>query len=294
MTIDEVTDELYGLAPGEFVRRRTELAREARASGDRELAREITALRRPTQVGWAINQWVRTDPDGVAALLDLAAELLAAQRRSSAHRLRALADRRQDLIAECVGAIRRGALQQQVMLSDNAIREVGQSLRAAVADDEVAEMLRRGHLVTATEYSGFGPAGVFVVPDTVEEPDVEEPAVDEPGGDPPSPSAADTGRRLHRARRAVAEAEDAERSAASALAERDDEVARARAHADELSENLDRLRAELERRHAELRFAVRQVDTAEEQRRMASDVLDGARDHLTEARDELARIEADR
>ncbi|MCF3939433.1 MULTISPECIES: hypothetical protein [Gordonia] len=292
MTIDEVTDELYGLPPGDFVARRTALARAAKAAGDRGLAQQITSLRRPTQVAWAINQWVRTDPDGVTALLDLAADLLAAQRRSSADRLRELAGRRQALIAECVASIQRDTRDQGVTLSDNAIREVGQSLRAAVADDEVAELLRRGSLVTAAEYSGFGPAGVFLVPD----------AADEPGADRADRTAPDAAKSasataeaedLRRARQALAEAEEIERSATAAVTERDEEVAAARAHVDNLTAERDRLRAELEQRDDELRFAVRQVDAAEEQSRLATASLDSARDALAAARNELARCETD-
>ena len=290
MTLDEVKDELYGLAPGAFVGRRTELAREAKAGGERDLAREIASLRRPTQVAWAINQWVRTEPDGVGELLGLAADLLAAQRRSSADRLRELAGRRQALIVECVTAVARGAQQQGVSLSDNATREVGQSLRAAVADDEVAEMLRRGHLVTAAEYSGFGPAGVFLVPDTVAEPASDESASDGSGSDA---SALEGDRQLQRARRALADAEDAERAAAAALAERDEEMAAARARADELAEDRARLRAELERRDAEWRFARRQADTASERRRTATDALDNARERLAAARNELTLLQND-
>ncbi|MDY6809372.1 MAG: hypothetical protein SW127_10180 [Actinomycetota bacterium] len=289
MTIDEVTDELYGMIPGEFVGRRTELAREARAAGDRELARKITSLRRPTQVAWAINQWVRTDPDGVAALLDLAAELLAAQRRSSADRLRELAGRRQTLVAECATSVARGARQQGVSLSDNATREVGQSLRAAVADEEIAELLRRGHLVTAAEYSGFGPAAVFVVPDAD-----TDPAAAEPEPEAPEPArASDKDLALRRARQALAEAEDAERSATADVAEHEEEMAAARARADELAEDCARLRAELERRDAELRFALRQVDAAAEELRTAGDALDRAHDELDVARNDVARLESD-
>ncbi|MEE4024557.1 hypothetical protein V1Y59_15840 [Gordonia sp. PKS22-38] len=291
MDIDDVTDELYGLAPSDFVERRNQLAKAAKGDGNRDLRRQIAALRRPTQVGWAINQWVRTDPDGVAALLDLAAELLAAQRRSSADRLRALAERRQELVAECVMSVRRTADANGVELSDNAIRDVGQTLRAAVADDEIADVLRRGRLVTAAEYSGFGPAGVFLVP----EPTGDGEAEVEPDAEAEDSSASSTGEvdteRLERARTALAEAEAAERDAEDTVRKQDGEIVGARQRADELSEDLERLRAELEQRDAEVRFARRQVETAEEQRRGAADDLDAARRRVDRARTALRRLE---
>lgn len=47
--------------------------------------------------------------------------------------------------------------------SENALREVGQSLHAALADPDIAEQVRAGRLVTAVSYSGMGPAGMAVV-----------------------------------------------------------------------------------------------------------------------------------
>ena len=55
MDINEVTDELYGLEPADFVEIRTARAKQARADGDRALANKIAALRRPTTVAWMVN-----------------------------------------------------------------------------------------------------------------------------------------------------------------------------------------------------------------------------------------------
>ena len=59
-------------------------------------------------------------------------------------------------------------------LGDSTIREVTQTLRAAVADPEVLEQVLRGNLTASAENSGFGPAGVFVVPEPLQEPVADE------------------------------------------------------------------------------------------------------------------------
>ncbi|AZG44602.1 hypothetical protein [Gordonia insulae] len=290
MDIDEITDDLYGLDPGDFIGRRKDLVAEAKANGDPELAREIAVLRRPTQVAWAINQWARQDPDGVAAVLDLADQMLAAQRRSSADRLRELSTLRQQIVTDSTTAVVDVARTRGTTLSANAIREVGQSLRAAVADAEVADALRRGRLVTSAEYSGFGPAGVFVVPDAAETgPDPTDVATGE--GTAPTDDDRSRATRVAAAAAVLATVAAAEQEARSKLAERDRERAAAVQRVDELVEQADRLRAELATCDAELRFARRQVDVADDEQRTAAQGLDDALDRVRQARRAVAEAE---
>ena len=63
MDLDAAVDELYGLAPEEFLARRTALAATAKRAGDVGLARQITALRKPTVAAWAVNLLARRRPD---------------------------------------------------------------------------------------------------------------------------------------------------------------------------------------------------------------------------------------
>ncbi|MFT4127831.1 MAG: hypothetical protein QM662_16580, partial [Gordonia sp. (in: high G+C Gram-positive bacteria)] len=162
---DAAADDLYGRDPGEFVARRTELARAARADGNRDLATEITALRRPTQVAWLLNQWVRRHPDGVDELTAIGAELREAQRRAAGDRLRDLASRRKRVIADAVVGVGTLAAELGVGLSGSAEHQLISTVRAALADPDVAQTLRRGRLVAAAEYSGFGPAAMAAVGD---------------------------------------------------------------------------------------------------------------------------------
>ncbi len=69
--LDAVSAELYGGAPADFVARRDELAKQARADGDRELATAIKALRRPTVGAWYLNLAAAAGLTSLRELLDL-------------------------------------------------------------------------------------------------------------------------------------------------------------------------------------------------------------------------------
>jgi len=57
--LDEVADELYAVLPEEFVAVRGQRQDDARAAGDRTLAREIGGLPKPTAAAWVCNLLVR-------------------------------------------------------------------------------------------------------------------------------------------------------------------------------------------------------------------------------------------
>jgi hypothetical protein len=108
-TFDSARDELYGVDPGEFVAARTRLAREARAEGDKELADEITRLRRPSVAAWSVDQAARSDPTRVARLF-AAGDALGEARggkeiRDAARRRRALIDELTDTSLRYAGTL---------------------------------------------------------------------------------------------------------------------------------------------------------------------------------------------
>src|SRR5690625_1697312 len=55
MDLDAVAEELYDTAPEDLVALRTARAAEATAAGDRELAQQVRALRKPTRSAWIAN-----------------------------------------------------------------------------------------------------------------------------------------------------------------------------------------------------------------------------------------------
>ncbi|MYW16342.1 hypothetical protein GT039_12205, partial [Streptomyces sp. SID2955] len=105
MNLDTVADELYGLRPEEFVAARDRHALAAREAGDRSLAEEIRALRRPSLAAWVSNLLVRRQPEEVEPLLGLGERLRRAHRELDGEQLRELA-RRQN---EVIGALGRQA-----------------------------------------------------------------------------------------------------------------------------------------------------------------------------------------
>ncbi|WP_062988265.1 hypothetical protein [Nocardia anaemiae] len=159
MRLEEVAVDLYGLDPGEFVAARAARVAEAKNAGDKELAVAIGKLRKPTVVAWTVNLLARAAPDDVDALLQLGSALRKAQRELSGEQLRALTTQRQQVVnalAKRAGAL---AADRGHPVTEGVLREVGQTLTAALADDTVAEQVRSGTLVTAASYAGFGPGG---------------------------------------------------------------------------------------------------------------------------------------
>ena len=163
MDIDEVADELYGLDPADFVEVRKARVTQARKEGDRELATAIGKMRKPTLVAWVVNNFAREEPEQVEELLELGEALRDAQRHLSGDDLRALTTQRQRVIRAMARRAGELAAARGQQVSETAAREVGQSLHAALADPEIADLVRAGRLVTAASYSGMGPAGMTVV-----------------------------------------------------------------------------------------------------------------------------------
>lgn len=157
MNLGEVAAELYALAPGDFVAAREDRAAAAGESGDRELAAAITALRKPTIAAWTVNTLVRAAPGDVDALLRLGADLRTAQRQLSGERLRELTRQRRQLVDALAGRAGEVVAAQGRPVSEAVLRQVSETLTAALADAEIAERVRTGTLVAAQSYAGFGP-----------------------------------------------------------------------------------------------------------------------------------------
>src|ERR671919_752827 len=63
--LDQQIDSLFGMPLDRFIPERDTLAKQLRATGDREAADRVKALRKPTVPAWALNQLARQDPRGV-------------------------------------------------------------------------------------------------------------------------------------------------------------------------------------------------------------------------------------
>ena len=81
--IDEVAERLYALKPDEFSAARDAEVRDARQAGNRDLAREIGQLRKPTMSAWLINLLWRDQHDVMEQLFELSRELGRAQAQAA-------------------------------------------------------------------------------------------------------------------------------------------------------------------------------------------------------------------
>lgn len=270
MAVDDVARDLYGLAPAEFVAARADRAAAAKQAGDKRLAAAIGKLRKPTLTAWAVNLLSRVAPDDVAALLRLAAALAAAQRELSAEQLRDLTAQRQQLVNALAEKASRLAAEHGHPVGENVVREIGQTLTAALADPDVADRLRAGTLATAASYEGFGPSG----PELLAAPEPAAPR----GGAAARKQRDDSARReLAHAEAALETARAEADSAQAALAEATQELSAA-------EERVAALRDELAHAEQERQFRKSAERSAKDELHAARRQVERAERSLTKAR----------
>jgi hypothetical protein len=234
MDLDAAADELYGLEPSAFVDRRSALAAEARAGGDRSLAQSIGRLRKPSVSAWLTNQLARDSSESLHRLLDLGDALRKAQERLAGDELRRLAQQGRSSVDGLVDEAAALAQRAGQKPSASTLAEVEATLQAALADPAVGDEVRAGHLTAPLAHTGFGPL---------------------PTAAGPSPSAAATPART----RASAAAEQAE----ARLEERRREHVRARERHESADKKVRTIEAELRAARAEATAAERALREAE-------------------------------
>jgi hypothetical protein len=295
--IDTVIDDLYSLAPADFVSHRSAYVTRFKKAGDKSGATRIGGLRKPTVVAWLVNTLARQDESAVAELFDLGAELERAQQRGDGHRLRELSTARSASIRALTDRAVALGRERGVTVGDNAAREVSNTLNAAMADPEIRDRVRAGRTVVAETYSGFGPALLSLVPDPPEteteteddgEPDIADDA-------PESAAESDAENEAELLRQAehdrlVAELDaaetafDAARDAADAA---DQDTERAASERRSATAEVERLEAELEAARATAKAARAAERKSVEQAESTAEALEAARARVTEARSAL-------
>lgn len=151
---------LYALPLDEFTPARDELARRLGNEGDRERAKEVKRLRKPSLAAWALNQVRRDDPRGVEELLAAGEQL-----RGSTERLlsgetreafeRAIAEERR-LVQELAHHGERQLLAAGHSVTAGAQNKLVATLRAVARDSGARELLSAGRLVRDHEISDLG------------------------------------------------------------------------------------------------------------------------------------------
>lgn len=289
MDLDEVADELYAVPPDEFVAVRTQRQDDARAAGDRTLAREIGGLPKPTAAAWVCNLLVREQRAEIEGLVELGDLLRQAQESLAGDQVRALDRQRSQLLTALTRQALALARERGVRVGSTVEGQVADTLRAAMADPDAGKALLSGRLTGAMSYSGLGTTGSRPVLRLVPaRPEREEtgrsrsgtPAARRRGaGDGARRASEDGARRASEddARRAVEEARRREEARRAAEEHRRREIEEARAGAEEATAR-----------------AAAAVAAAEEERHRVDD-LDARRADLQarveQLADELARAE---
>ena len=265
-SLEQVADELYGLAPGEFTEARDALVKRLRADKERELANQVKGLRRPTVAAWALNQLVRNRRKDVEALLAAGEELREAQEqlvgggdRSAFQRAAA---KERELVAKLARDAASLAAEAGVGSSQGLEEKLISTLHAAALDEETAAELGAGRVLRERQaVAGFG--GGFDVAPAPSKPAPKRAKQ----AKPPKEDAA------KKERAAAAEAKAREELSAARLEERKagrerDTAAKAAARAAERARKAEERAAETARRLDEAR---EELEEAQDQERAATE-----------------------
>lgn len=279
--VDAAADELYGLPPDDFVPVRDELVAEAREAGDREAARAIGRLRRPTQAAWLANLLARERAEQLDGLIAIAADLSEAQRSLDGAALRALSAQRSKLVAAMAREARSLAGRDGHRVAESTERDLRGILEAALADPDIADQVRSGRLHRTVSYSGFGPeATTGAEPRPAPRPARAQPP---PAPEPPTEADPEAARREREARER--ELAEARRALADAQATVDEAKAREQADREEHDDTARRL-AEAKERVTDLTAEL------EEARSAQRDATDAERSAAAALRESSARLRA--
>jgi hypothetical protein len=153
-------DALYGAPFEDFIAERGALAKRLRAAGDREAARRVTALRKPSVAAWTLNQLVRSRARDIAAfaqaadgLRDAQAALLEGRGSPAGLREARAAERAAvDRLLEVARGLFPGGREPGA----TTLERVAATLHAAAADEAVRDAVLSGRLLAEREPSGFG------------------------------------------------------------------------------------------------------------------------------------------
>lgn len=282
MDLENVLDELYALRPQDFTAARDERAAAARREGERELARRIRALPRPTVSAWAANLLARREPERIEPLTRLGEGLREAHRNLDGEQLRTLGRQQHQLVGALAREARRLAAEAGQSVGDAALHEVENTLLAVLADPEAARAWAAGHLERPLSapvgFTGLAPGGAGAVAGRTRP----------PAGDTAGPPAGHRGHGTREKTRDREEGRRQERSERLDRARRDAEAARREADAgerrrDEATVALERARSAHEEAHervvvltAELKEAERLAERTESALRDARENADAA------------------
>lgn len=266
----EIADELYAVAPTEFIAARG--ARVTELRGDKDLAARVKELRRPAPAAWIVNLLVRERRDDLEQLLELGADLRAAQAALDRGEITRLAKERRTLVTALARAGGALATDAGHRAPPAVLDAVAATLDAGLADPEAADALRTGRLLRPLETIGFEPVDL-----------AEAVAVPEAGSRAAEKRAAPVRPRP----RAV---DDVDAELVRARTRADGAVARAEADASAAAAELDEVEERLREARRALAAAEREEAALRQKRDAATAAHEGARGALDAARRKRAEL----
>jgi DNA repair exonuclease SbcCD ATPase subunit len=158
--LERELDDLFGLPAGEFTAARNDLAKRLKAAGETEQAENVRGLAKPTVPAWAVNQLARAEKSKVRRLLEAGEKMRAAHERALSDRagedFRKATETERALVQELTDDAR-GLLEGAGNpASDQVVKRISETLRAASTDEEARELLEAGRLTKELEPAGFG------------------------------------------------------------------------------------------------------------------------------------------
>ena len=291
---------LYATALPDFIAGRTERVRELRAAGHDDVARRVTAFKKPSAGAHAVNRLIREQPDLADDVAELGGRLRAAQAEGAAAKeLRALDQERRALVNRARDVASRADSGATAATLDH----VEQTIWAAVLDARAAAIVLAGVLVRPLSPGGFGEVdtdGASAVPveaapeptpsrrrAAARTPDDDDQAEDSRAADEREAREAEAARVRAEAEQAVSDAQDAHRSAQQAVERATKEADRAVRRRADLEQERDDLRERLAAAEESLRAAKTEITArsaalrdAEKQRRHAAAEVDRSVERL--------------
>jgi len=288
--VADAAAELYKLPLDDFTRARNELAAKLKKDKRGADAEENRKLPKPSITAWALDQVASGSPKLVERLLETGEALGKAQRALLAGKdpkaFREATNEQRRAIGAVVEAAAKVLEEHGHPVNKTTADRLDATLRAAAADPEEGELLRRGVLARDLDPSGFGglEAALGASLGAAPIPFPERRASREPA--PAAPPASDEGRagRLQEGREAVAGLKRRLQELRQRSAEAESEAAAAR----QAAHKADQAVRTAERALAEAREA---AEKAHDKQAEAAEELDQLRGQIDETADALAKAE---
>jgi hypothetical protein len=274
---------LYGLPVEEFTAARDARVKELRE--DKELAKAVKGLRKPTVAAWAVNLLVREREDLVRQVLSIGDSLREAQSSAEGDALRELSKQRRQVVAAVVATTRELAQDEGVRLTDAVTDQVSGTLQAALADPDAAEVVLTGCLsqpLSSTGVASFGgrPDRPVAAKDTRAK--VTDIRSKQP--EPVDP------KKRKKAEKRVKQAEKLLKQASKRHAEAQEEHGATQAEQLHVESRLEELRRQVAELETEAEASAVRVEELEGEVEETEELVDAAREKLEEARAKLAAL----